>query len=554
MSKAQRIVDQILGDERYKNSRTFASRVYEDEPILRTGASAYGRFVEKPRMPRREPLPARYGEVRRLARDRKVRGWSYAYTLDSAKLFVEQARLLADYEDDYDDAPDEYVMRGGTPTYEDLSNHDLRCYVSWRTKLRRGDVTDAPTAFWRILTYELICGIGVEPGVAGYEALQRIAADDVHAAAVHDQVVRWAHDYAIYHGLPTELIRENAASSAVRAVGVLRRAEDALLTGRGPVVWPSHAAEDMPTPQELLDALVALSRYRADRSRFFKAHAEDVEWVACRVFADMVAHCSKRRKTGFVDGLFGSPARVSYAMFPAALFWSETLHPDATYVVSSVESYVCERGFWWRTMPCRRAERNRELGAILHAIDARMRRAMGDKHELKDKPLPKYQEKFVDARIAELVEQRAAEEAARITIDRSALRSIRSAAARTREALLTDEERVSDVEQLDLETVAKSAPLTIPATEVANAPAGQAKADPSPTETGVQLEERQRELLLALLDGRPLEGFDSLAISLCVDAINEVFLDIVGDTILEFDGDAPVLVEDYVDEVRAAVP
>ena len=59
--------------------------------------------------------------------------------------------------------------------------------------------------------------------------------------------------------------------------------------------------------------------------------------------------------------------------------------------------------------------------------------------------------------------------------------------------------------------------------------------------------------MLALLDGRPLEGFDSLAISLCVDAINEVFLDIVGDTILEFDGDAPVLVEDYVDEVRAAI-
>ena len=540
-------MEQILGDERYKSSRTFATRVYEDEPILRTGASAYGHFQQKPRPVHREPLPARYREVRRLARDRKLGGWSYAYTLDNAKLFVEQARLLADHEDDYEGKPDEFVMRGGTPTYEDLSDHDLRCYVSWRTKLRQGNVTDAPPAFWRILSYELICGIGVEPGLEGYEALRRIAADDVHAIMVREQVVRWTHDYAIYYGLPSELVVGTAASTSIEAVSVLRHAESALLSGCEPVTWPNRASDALPSSQELLEALVTLSRYRADRSRLFKAYAEDVAWVVCRVFADMVAHCAKRRKTGFVDGLFGSPTRVSYAMFPAALFWSENLHPDVTYAVSPSESYTCERGFWWRTMPCRRAERSRDIGAILHAVDARMRRALGDKHELKDKPLPKYQEKLVDARIAELVERRAAQEAARITIDRSALRSIRSASVRTREALLTDEERASDPMQ-DEGIHAGTSLVTNSVVCVPSEETGSLAVSST-----IQLEERQRVLLRSLLDGRPLDGFDSLTVSLCVDAINEAFLDVVGDTVLDFDGDVPMLVEEYVDDVRAAV-
>ena len=91
MSRAQRIVDMILGGERYANSKLFGDKVYVDEPILRTGARAYGKqetSVARQRQ-RRVSLPERYREVRRLARGRKKGVWGYPYVTDAAKLFVE---------------------------------------------------------------------------------------------------------------------------------------------------------------------------------------------------------------------------------------------------------------------------------------------------------------------------------------------------------------------------------------------------------------------------------------------------------------------------------
>ncbi|MFC2706012.1 MAG: tellurite resistance TerB C-terminal domain-containing protein [Olsenella profusa] len=41
--------------------------------------------------------------------------------------------------------------------------------------------------------------------------------------------------------------------------------------------------------------------------------------------------------------------------------------------------------------------------------------------------------------------------------------------------------------------------------------------------------------------------------SLAVDTINELLFDLVGDTVIAFDGDEPYLVEDYAEDVREAL-
>lgn len=612
-SKAQRIVDAILGGERFANSRTFADRIYSDEPILRTGARAYADRAKDPfrnergkigmagdrryhtsvdsssvqhqldfgtfspyetesrtssmssRTRSENVLPKRYEEVRRAADDHRRDVRRYGYGVGGARLFAEQARLLAKVEDDYASAPDPFAVRGNLPTYEDLSNHDLRCYVSWRTRLKGGETPTAP--LWCVLlhAFEIIGGYGVEPGVEAYEALLKLGHTYAKDTSLEQRFVLWAHDYVIYHNMDVTLLGSRTTSSAVQSVSDLRRAEEGLLGMVGPA-WSDKPNDALPSSFELLDALVCLSRYRADKSRFFRLHREDVAWVTSRVFADMVAHCSKRRKTGLVDGLFGSPTRLSYTMFSAALMWPDEPHEDAEYVVGPGERYVCERGFWWRVLPCRRVTKSKELGALLHAIDARMRRAMGDSHDLKDRPLPKYQAKFVDARIAELVERRAAEEAARIVIDRSALKSIRSASVRTRDALLTDDDLADDdpkVKGVSTPAVAseammdsKPADVTVPAAMSASAtvPASleASSAAVADVSSGLSLSEDQISLLVALLNGEAPPA-NEMFVTLAVDAINEVFLDIVGDTVIEYEGDMPVLVEDYEEDVREAL-
>lgn len=544
--RAQRIVDMIVGSERYNNTSAFSDRIYRDEPILRTGAEAFGANARREAQPRSRkawsPMPAPYRKMRALAR--KHTGWGYSYSAGGAQLFYEQGKLMEDFTDDYEGRVD-FAMY--FPTYEEMSDDQLRSYFGWRTRLRAGETPEAPTSFLFVHAYEIICGIGVVPGEEGYAELQRFRTRYAGTSAVFDaHLARWSHDYVVYHGLDASLLAAQSETFPVDAVCTLRTVEEKLLARGTQVAWPEHPSEGWPTADELLDALIRLSRYRADRSRFFRDHREDVAEVCARVFARMVEHCSKRRKTNLVDGLFGVPTRVSYAMFPSALFWAPQLHEDAAYEASDAESYVCERGFWWRVLPCRRTETNRELGALLHAIDARMRTAFGDAHPLKEKSLPKYQGKIVDAEIAALVERRAAEEAARVRIDRSALGRIRSAHERTREALLTDDERD------DVPTSAQ-APTDVP-TAMAYEPPAVAVPTVAEDDNPLGLSDDQYALLCALLDGAGLpQGSGEAFLSLTIDAINEAFLDVVGDTVIELDGEVPMLVEDYEQDVREAI-
>lgn len=493
-------------------------------------------------------MPERIRKMRRLARGRQ--GRFSPYTTASVKLFYEQGKFMEDYEDDFDGVTDlvQYY-----PTYNDLSTYQLRCYFAWRTRYRTGDIRIAPTSFLFLHAYELLCGIGVEPGEKGYAALVEFRdAYKGTSTAFDSYMTRWIHDYVVFHGLDASLLTSIGGTFSYASVDVLARAQRALLAGRNPAVWPQDeapASQDLPSSEELLDALCKLSRYRADRSRFIRDHREDVAYVACGVFARMVAHCNKRRKVGFVEGLFGEPVRISYSMFPSAVFWSPNRHEDATFVASSSEQFECNRGFWWHVLPCRRMDTSKDLGAIMHAVDARMRKAMEDAHPLKERSLPKYQGKFVDDAIRELLERKQAEEEARIDIDRSALAQIRSAAVRTREALLTDEERED------------AQPAAAPAQTVASE-AEQPAIETSALEQDLEHESQSgpqgsqiphADLLSALLGEASMPPMDSLAVTLAVDEINEAFLDVVGDVVVEFDGEEPVLIEDYADDVRVAL-
>ncbi|MDO4538161.1 MAG: TerB N-terminal domain-containing protein [Coriobacteriales bacterium] len=628
MRRAERIANEILSSDRFAQTKAFKDRVYEDEPILRAGMRGLGsekqqrpepasqtaqsqaspqRATQPAPQPTPQPMPpisshqqpqsayvreqsyaaqqltmplqvkeetpSMYERMHALRQKRNA--WQYTYTAAGDRLFFEQARFMEKFEDNYQGRS--YFNRY-YPTYEDMSDHDLRCYFTWRTRYRKwlltkeDEVPEAPVSFVFVHAYELLCGIGTTPGLAGYAALGELQQAYEGVSAPFDMYIfRWMRDYVIYHNLDSSLLTPIPESGFFTAVHALRQAENALLTldyRKKGFSWPDASVEGLPKNEELLDALIALSRYRADRSRFFKDNREDVAIVCCRVFARMVAHCAMRRKKGLIDGYFGEPCRRTYTIYSAAVFWSDHSHEDAVYDCGKNGRYLCEHGFWWHEEPCRRVDKNAELGNLLHTIDARMRQRSGDKHALKERKLPKYQEKFVSEEVEAFYAQREAEEAARVHINRSALAHIRSAAAVTREALLTDDERADDLTPAFTEAptspqafVDKPAPAEQPtlldalaAQEPTPAAPAPEPAAPAPAASSIPgLTAEQCDVLRALVEGRPLPSDNGLFLSLAVDTINECFLDIVGDTVIEFDGDTPVLVEDYEQEVREAL-
>ncbi len=64
---------------------------------------------------------------------------------------------MADYEDDF---PYEGEFKSYFPTYESMTNPQLRGYFTWRTHVRGGTVERTSTSFAYVYLYELINGIG----------------------------------------------------------------------------------------------------------------------------------------------------------------------------------------------------------------------------------------------------------------------------------------------------------------------------------------------------------------------------------------------------------
>ena len=153
MPDIDRIIEQIVAASRAKGGRTFASsRVYADEPILMRGSQ----------MASYRPEPIR--QMRELARRPESRSWS------DARLFVEQARLMEGYEDDF---PYQGTFKSYYPTYEAMDDRQLRGYFTWRARVRRGEVKQTSTSFAYVYLYELINGVGAEPGERAFRAEEK---------------------------------------------------------------------------------------------------------------------------------------------------------------------------------------------------------------------------------------------------------------------------------------------------------------------------------------------------------------------------------------------
>ena len=354
---------------------------------------------------------------------------------------------------------------------------------------------------------------------------------------------------------------QGRGDAVVRAVRELRAAQDALL---------AHAAEDarrasgarrhlrwdadvpgLPTCDALVRALDGASTYHILASKVMQRHADDIEGILPQVFARLVEHCERRRKTGFLDGLFGSAHTYHHVMYSAAVCAGEPPHEDVTIELPSGEVLSCREGAWWLTEPCETRSASGELGLILHTVDRILRTQVGDVPPLKERRAPKYLVALVEEEVSTWLGQKAAAHAAAVRIDRSQLGHIRLAAGRTREALLVDEERAEEPVGQAAEGTAVASVTDAPPVGPAPAPEGAPADAPSLTST-------QRAILRALLAGDAAAAQAAAAdggsmLSLAVDAINERLFDLVGDTVVAFDGDEPYVVEDYVEDVRGAL-
>ncbi len=572
------LIERIMAEARTHQSARFSNEIYADEPILKTGRQM------------QNFLPDQYRKMREISRWQEDHKGGAGRWLSEAELFYRQGLLMADFEDD---CPYNGTFKSYFPTYNAMSDRQLRGYFTWRAQVRRGTVEKTSTSFAFLYLYELICGIGVDNPLDGFNKIK--AFWDAYRAFEPgiDRFARvWLQDYAVFHGLDPKLLRDSKTVMFDNALIELRRAARDLIPAPAPPgQTPKRRKTSEPTlplpPDEvreerLMVAINALSTYNLSNSRLDRSHHRDLRHVACAVYVRMARYYDTHRKTGIVASLFGEETAMPYTMFASAVFFAPERHEDCEYRLDPIHIYRCQNGFW----ECMRIHGSRQksskLGEMMRACDQRLRLALDPAHPLKEEKVPKYLAKIIDDEIVAWLSWDAAHQPVKIDIDLSQLGHIRNAAAQTREALLIDEER-EDGASAEAEAAdsgqPEAAPVADAIVEAVAAPIRQDEADEptisteqfgvvapllastsafaaaAPADATNELAPAADAYLRALLEHNAVQAESAVAQSgqsedMLVDTINEALFDLVGDTVIEFSAAGPQIIEDYEADVR----
>ena len=572
------LIAKLRDDERIKKSSHFSSTRYDDEPIIFTGRqmSSY--------------MPDRYREMRAISRWQEGTGGNRGRWLSESEFFYRQALLMADFEDD---CPYQGTFKAYSPTYNAMSDRQLRGYFTWRTQVRAGNVEETSLSFAFVYLYELICGIGCTDAQDGFHAIKSFWETYRAFAPELDRYVRvWLADYVVYHNLPASLLEDSRTLEFDHALIALKHAQAAAeehasrqhapARGSAPILMPPNPDVEEP----LFRAIDTLSTYRIASSKFAKDHHDDLRHVACAVYLRLAEHYAKHRKLPLIESLFGENISLPYTMFASAVFFDPQKHPDCDYELDEVHRYRCQKGYWSCDKYRGGRARNPKLGSIMRAVDGAMREAWEYAHPLKESDVPKYIAKMIEREVAERHAWAQAHRPVEVNIDLSRLHHIRNAAAEVREALLIDEERDEGIGASDTaankadELLHKDGPVaSVPqyigrpeapqdiaaCSQKAAAPCADiehavsvATAAPAPAsgnDASNPLDGDQVHYLKTLLASDAAARTQALsAVStsedMMVDTINEALFDLLGDTAIEYGPDGPQIIEDYREDVE----
>ena len=441
-----------------------------------------------------------------------------------AELFLKQARLMAAYEDNY-------VYNGTVnqyfPTYDSLSDAQLRGYFTWRTAVRQGRVEKRGMSYASLYVYELLHLIGCRDAQDGYEKLCVFCAAycSIDPQIAH-YIADWEDEFVIYYGLDPKRITYGGD-------GLIRHQQD------DAIHTMLHRAEH--TAEAVMAALCTLSSYRMERSKLYRAHTAEVNAVVLRVLDRAAEYYEKHRQISFFDDLIAVEQTAPVRLFSSAVFQPPKEEPDRVYEVHPLRRYECVSGYWTLHSYERPERAAQRLGVFLRGVDAGLRAHFGIT-AIQPPKLKKWQAKIIDEEItAFLAEQRAAE-ARRVRLDFSQLARIRADADVTQERLIVEED-----EEPPMMSVCEPSPAVPPSSSEDTLPAAPVMTEGAGDING--LDAAELRLLRALLGDGDLAWVrtEGRMLSVLVDGINEKLYDDFADTVIE--GDPPAVVPDYQDEL-----
>ncbi|MBE6869438.1 MAG: hypothetical protein E7494_11900 [Ruminococcus albus] len=505
MKNIDDLIELIMGDPKIRESKTLGEKVYRDEPILKRASQLVRDIV-----PPKDNTPAQLMEMRRMVYSPEAQWRSREW------LFGKQGSFMADFEDNYEKIiPFEHYF----PTYNDMTLEQQRTYFTWRTRIRQGDYMDISLSYIFVYIYEMINLIGVKDPSEAYESLKTLLEKYGESYPKLKRFVSiWLNDMVIYYGLDIALLNSSGILEFDDSLCVLLDLD-------------GH------TDDEVFSALCTMSSYNAEKSAFYKTYPEEFRTVAVRSYKAFSEYYGAHRKKTLFEKLFGKSTISVHQMFGSAVFCYYRSSPQNSVVIDDVRRCFCRGGEWFTEGYAGKTHGNKQVGDFFRAVDSIMRTGFDFKNKLQAPDITKQLSKIINEQITILQDEKRQAEKLRVDIDLSKLGSIRRAADITRDKLIIDEEDLEEdiFPQSDMQE---------------DVPEESVQENTTPLDSGEYL------FMQALLYGGDHQAAAKNAggmPSVMADSINEKLYDIFADTVIEFDGDIPAVIEDYEEELKGMI-
>ncbi|MCR5122618.1 MAG: TerB N-terminal domain-containing protein [Ruminococcus sp.] len=502
---AEELISLILDNDKIKNGKAFGDKVYRDEPILRTAADL------KKEKQINEPASDRISQMRQLAYTSNPGVQSDVF------LFITQAKMMADYEEKYP-LNDELIVSLYMPTYRSLTTMQLRMYFGWRADVRAGREVPAVDTFIRLYAFELINLIGVDSPENAFDKLLDLW-KRFHKNCCGDSLTEWLCDMAAFYRLPDEYCDKIPCLEYDKALISMLNCKTA-------------------DNDKLFAAAVKLGDYKLADSLSLKKAPDDFKGAVCAVIR---AFSESYGANHFVSTFFGYMLSHSTEPFRSAVFYHKPRRESFEYRINDVRIYICDGGYW--QLKYYYVTKSAMFGAVMRTADSLVRERLGIKRAIKKGKTSTGDEGIIVKALDDYFEEKRRASMPKIEIDRSKLGEIRRIADITRDRLIVEEEMT------ETEPPAEEQPVIQPET---------ASSADEVVEDSLPLTSGEKAFVRALLYGtsadiRAAASYAGSMPSLLADSVNEKLFDMFGDTVIEFDGDDPTVIEDYVPELKGKI-
>lgn len=528
-----------------------------------------GKFVlkaQKIQEPEKDEKRELFSEMREISRTHRSmydssRFFDQRVQQNNAIIFYKQAVFMKEFSDDYSgNKPFSQYF----PCYQMMGYEQLRTYFTWRTEIRKGNVTDISMSYAFLYIYELLDNIGVNDPQEGLDQLMFFwKAFSVYNNSIDKYVLRWLKDYHIYYELPhsfREFVHKNNLTE--------------------------HYSKMVDT-DDCFELFCNITNYDIRKSNFFtdnKKLIEDCFSFIIDELKQIFVDCG----IDFYDSIFKPTKKMlDWKPFKDALFYQWKRQADRRIVLSEKETYICHNNKWFFNKATTFGDSRKLIGYILKQMEAALRKTTKYKFKLsadintishdvidKLKNAGLSLETIINDGVARFYHE---ETKTVVIVDHEVLSRIRQEALVTQEKLYVPEQEKSYVpvipkegkpyvpvvpkeekpyvlvapvqEQLDISFITMGdKPSTAPH-EIQGTPVSGVWDSLKDELTEVENE----ALSVVLLGEKDLKKYADecgIMLEVLVDGINEKAMDFVGDNLLD---EEFVLYDDYIEQIKEMI-